>query len=174
MKQSMQGLGFTQFEQTPYEVEESGTTRQFEKEVHMIRTQWSSLSVTTLFMALLLCIPAVASAAGPAEQKPCADELEKFCKDVRPGEGRILKCLQDHDSELSPICRDKVKEVMKRVEEAKQACAKDIEKFCAGVTPGGGRLMKCLKPHLNELTPECREKFKTVKARAEEGRKTVQ
>jgi hypothetical protein len=135
--------------------------------------QWSRLIVSTLFIAPLLAIPAVASEGEPAAQKPCADELEKFCKDVRPGEGRILKCLQDHDSELSPVCRDKVKEVLKRVEEAKQACAPDIEKFCANVKPGGGRLLHCLKPHLNELTPACREKFKTVKARAEEGKKTV-
>jgi hypothetical protein len=139
----------------------------------MTLTQWSRLSLMTLLMAAVLGIPVVASAADPAQQKPCADELEKFCKDVRPGEGRILKCLQDHDSELSPVCRDKVKEVMQRVEEAKQACAKDIEKFCAGVTPGGGRLMKCLKPHINELTPACREQFKTVKARMEEGKKSV-
>ncbi len=82
-----------------------------------------------------------------------------------------MKCLQEHDRELSAVCRDKINVVQKRLEEAKQACAKDIEKFCADVTPGGGRLMKCLKPHLNELTPECREKFGQVKTRMEGGKK---
>ena len=139
----------------------------------MIRPQWNRLYVPILLMAALLVIPAVAFPAAPVEQRPCADELEKFCKDVPHGEGRVLKCLQDHDSELSAVCRDKVNEILKRAEEAKQSCAKDIEKFCANVTPGGGRLLKCLKPHLKELTPACREKFGTVKARMEEGKKTV-
>jgi hypothetical protein len=35
------------------------------------------------------------------------------------------------------------------------ACQADFEKFCAGVEPGGGRVVECLAKHLNELTPQC-------------------
>jgi hypothetical protein len=86
------------------------------------------------------------------------EELQKFCKDVEPGEGRIMRCLQEHDRDLSTACRDKVKSITRRLVEAKQACAPDIGKFCADVVPGGGRLIKCLAPHFDELTPACKEK----------------
>lgn len=125
----------------------------------MTRQYASRIYIHALLLGVLLAIPTVALPAEPAAQKPCADEIEKFCGDVRPGEGRIVQCLRDHDSELSSFCREKVKAVVREQEEAKQACAKDISKFCAGVTPGGGRLLKCLKPHVKELAPECREKF---------------
>ena len=37
-----------------------------------------------------------------------------------------------------------------------QACGSDIQNFCSGVTPGGGRIASCLRPHLRELSPECK------------------
>jgi hypothetical protein len=35
---------------------------------------------------------------------PCAADVQKFCKDVKRGEGRIIKCLKSHQSELSQAC----------------------------------------------------------------------
>jgi hypothetical protein len=43
----------------------------------------------------------------------------------------------------------------------KAACRADYRKFCTGVMPGGGRLIKCLSKHTNDLTPDCQ---KVVKA----------
>ncbi len=122
------------------------------------------------FMALLGA-RAIAATAPPDEQRPCMEELEKFCKEVSPGEGRIIKCLQEHDRDLSPVCRDKVQSVLNRLEEAKQACAPDIGKFCPDVVPGGGRLIKCLAPHLEELTPACKEKAGPILKKAEKLKK---
>jgi hypothetical protein len=34
-------------------------------------------------------------------------------------------------------------------------CAADIEKFCAKVPIGGGRIQACLTEHEKELSPEC-------------------
>jgi hypothetical protein len=34
-------------------------------------------------------------------------------------------------------------------------CAADIEKFCAKVPIGGGRIQACLKEHEKELSPDC-------------------
>jgi hypothetical protein len=36
------------------------------------------------------------------------------------------------------------------------ACAADMKSFCAGVTPGGGRLEACIKSHSRELSEGCR------------------
>jgi len=40
------------------------------------------------------------------------------------------------------------------------ACKADYEKFCAGVMPGGGRIVKCLNEHLAELSPQCQQVVK--------------
>lgn len=45
--------------------------------------------------------------------------------------------------------------------EQKAACRADYKKFCTGVMPGGGRLIKCLSKHIDDLTPQCQ---KVVKA----------
>lgn len=37
-----------------------------------------------------------------------------------------------------------------------QACGADIQTFCSGVQPGEGRIAHCLKPHLRQLSPECK------------------
>jgi hypothetical protein len=36
----------------------------------------------------------------------CKADMDKFCKDVEPGGGRKLKCLDQHKSELSKECID--------------------------------------------------------------------
>lgn len=38
---------------------------------------------------------------------PCAEDAAKFCKDVKPGEGRVLACLKEHEKELSKACLDR-------------------------------------------------------------------
>jgi hypothetical protein len=36
------------------------------------------------------------------------------------------------------------------------ACQADFEKLCAGVEPGGGRVVECLAKQLDKLTPQCK------------------
>lgn len=37
-------------------------------------------------------------------REECKDDVEKFCKGVAPGRGRIVSCLRRRQSELSPAC----------------------------------------------------------------------
>lgn len=37
------------------------------------------------------------------------------------------------------------------------ACADDAQKLCAGVQPGGGRIVACLKDHKEQLSDRCRQ-----------------
>ena len=43
------------------------------------------------------------------------------------------------------------------------ACKGDIEKFCKGVEPGKGHLMKCLKGHDNMLSQGCKDSAAKMK-----------
>jgi Cysteine rich repeat len=47
-------------------------------------------------------------------------------------------------------------------------CAADVQKFCSGVQPGGGRIAACLKEHQADLSPACKEKGAEMKERREE------
>jgi hypothetical protein len=38
-----------------------------------------------------------------------------------------------------------------------QACKADYKKLCAGVQPGGGRVVACLNSHKDDLTTACQE-----------------
>lgn len=97
------------------------------------------------------------------DRGPCADDAAKFCKDVQPGGGRIAKCLKQHEGELSPACRERMAEMKKKLHEFHQACEDDVMKLCKDVQPGGGRILRCLKEHKNELSPECKAKMEQAK-----------
>src|SRR5258708_37164626 len=37
------------------------------------------------------------------------------------------------------------------------ACAGDAQRLCAGVQPGGGRIVACLKEHKDSLSDQCKQ-----------------
>jgi hypothetical protein len=114
-------------------------------------------------VASLWIIVAAVRVGSAQAQGPCADDAQKFCKDVQPGGGRIARCLKEHENDLSPACKQQITEVKKRVHESREACEDDVLRLCARVKPGGGRIIKCLEEHENELSSECKAKIETRK-----------
>ena len=106
-------------------------------------------------------------AAGEAKREmikeACQPDAEKFCKGIKPGEGRIAACLMAHERELAPACQKLVERVETAAREVREACQPDAEKLCQGIRPGGGRILACLKSHEAELSGPC----KAVLARRE-------
>jgi|MudIll2142460700_1097286.scaffolds.fasta_scaffold59494_3 hypothetical protein len=126
------------------------------------------------FASVLLCLSAGDRTYAAEQELPCAEEIAKFCKDVKPGGGRILGCLNEHEKELSASCREKLGESKKRLMEAQQACTGDMEKFCKDVQPGGGRILKCLRDHAQELSPACSQEIDKVKGKVQEKQQSGQ
>jgi len=44
-------------------------------------------------------------------------------------------------------------------------CKADAARLCPGVSPGGGRLIGCLKQHENEISVGCAKTLKAVKTK---------
>ena len=40
----------------------------------------------------------------------CRDDLTKFCSDIKPGEGRLLKCIEKNDAKVSKRCKQALKD----------------------------------------------------------------
>ena len=50
-------------------------------------------------------------AAASHLESECRDDIQRFCKGVKPGDGRIMICLEKHDSQLSKVCKTALKDV---------------------------------------------------------------
>jgi hypothetical protein len=67
-----------------------------------------------LILAALIFVFGFLWVSGPSrarQSRPCQEDARRFCPDVRPGQGRILECLREHQSELSEACKEKIEEV---------------------------------------------------------------
>jgi len=102
-----------------------------------------------------------AAPARPSARKggACKDDVQRLCPDAR-SIGDRMKCLKEHEAELSGPCQQARKQarqqVRQRLNKAKAACESDIAKHCPGVKEGEGRIVACLKGHVDDLTPSCK------------------
>ena len=104
----------------------------------------------------------VALAQQPAAKKGdrvCAEDAKKLCSGVRPGGGRVYKCLTDHDADLAPACRERLAAAKARYDEFVAACKDDAGKYCKGIPAGAGRILSCLKGREADLAPACKAEF---------------
>ena len=106
-----------------------------------------------------VAIMVMASVACAQEAGPCVGDIAKFCGNVKQGEGRIAGCLTQNEAGLSMTCKMHLAWVKKAVKEAFQVCKDDIIMYCAGVQPGEGGIMQCLKANKSHLSSGCKMKL---------------
>ena len=99
----------------------------------------------------------------------CKKELEKYCKEVTPGEGRILACLYSHQDHLSGRCEYALYDAAAQLERAINAlayvaneCKDDLNAYCTGVKVGEGRLLDCLQKNDKKVSKRCKQARKDV------------
>jgi hypothetical protein len=51
----------------------------------------------------------------------------------------------------------------KAMQQVRAACQADAQKLCAGVQPGGGRIVACLKEHKDEVSDGCKQAISKAK-----------
>ena len=40
--------------------------------------------------------------------KSCKEDIQKFCSDLKPGEGKIMKCLRENELNLTAECKNAI------------------------------------------------------------------
>jgi Cysteine rich repeat len=118
--------------------------------------EWGACQVNRIVglgLASLLLAPAGVAAQQGAARQACGADIKQLCAEVRPGEGRITACVEEHFGQLSGPCQIAL---IGSVTITK-ACREDYRQKCAGVEPGGGRSQACLKDHFGELAEHCKE-----------------
>ena len=112
-----------------------------------------------VFTALLACATAAfAKDEGPDPAAACKADFERLCKGVQPGDGRIMKCMMDNKSHVSPACAAAMKEKEQGEQSAGDdfaACQQDYQRYCKGVQPGGGRIMQCMVDNRTRVSAPC-------------------
>jgi hypothetical protein len=128
------------------------------------------LTVAVLFLLPCTSNPSWAQQDLLASVKDgCKKELDSFCKEVTPGEGRVLACLYAFGDKLSTRCEYALYDASAQLEHAvatltyvANECSDDLKKHCANVEAGGGRLAACLKKNEKDVGQRCKEAMKDV------------
>jgi hypothetical protein len=109
-----------------------------------------------LVVAVMFCfVSSLSYAQDVQKQGACKADYEKFCKDVKPGQGRIAQCMKQHEDEISLACKEQLEAEREKARDFVKACKPDAEKFCKDVKPGKGLIIRCLKQHQAELSADC-------------------
>jgi hypothetical protein len=126
-----------------------------------------SLVIGLLCLNLLFCANAFA-----APKNACSGDIEKFCKNIKPGSTAMIGCLEAHENELSAECkayeakmegrREEAMEQAKIVIKFRQDCKADISQFCRGVDSAKGGTLKCINDHKSDLSTKCSQWLKAL------------
>lgn len=88
--------------------------------------------------------------------KDCSEEMNVYCKDVKPGKGRMFLCLQNNIAKVdfSQACKARVEEKQTRQQNyymldfgVRSACKITVDKLCSSVKGSGhgkAAVLKCL------------------------------
>ena len=90
---------------------------------------------------------------GPVEAavEDCRKDIETYCNNVRPGEGRLLSCLYAHKDQLALGCAYDLSNATPELRQTVEAfvyvsreCKNDLAAYCALSRLGEGKMLDCL------------------------------
>jgi len=99
----------------------------------------------------------------------CGTEIQNYCSQVNPGEGRLLACFYAHEDKLSGQCQYALYSASAQLEHAVSAlnyvagqCQNDIVSLCANVQAGEGRIVECLNANSESVSAACTQAMNDV------------
>jgi hypothetical protein len=101
----------------------------------------------------------------------CKSDLEIYCNQVTPGQGRILHCIAAHEDKISGQCGYALYQSASLLEQLATAiayvgseCMADIERHCGAVAAGEGRILMCLEENADDVSEGCKKAVSDVVA----------
>jgi hypothetical protein len=92
----------------------------------------------------------------------CQGDIDAYCSQVTPGEGRLLACAYAHGDKLSGRCEyalwqgaTALQQFTAAVAHLATECRDDLQKFCSDVEMGEGRVGLCLLDHRDDVSEAC-------------------
>ena len=95
------------------------------------------------------------------KDNPCADDAQKYCSNVIPGNGRTMKCLLENEN-ISIFCKDWIKSTLKKTEGLISVCSKESAQMCSQYGNDMAGLVYCLNSNYYGLSQDCRDKVKEI------------
>jgi len=99
----------------------------------------------------------------------CKVELETFCSQVTPGQGRLLHCAAAHEDKLSGQCNYALYQAASIMEQMAvalahlaQQCKTDVQTLCSDVKEGDGRILMCLEEQADGVSDACKQAISDV------------
>ena len=127
--------------------------------------------ILSLCVMVLIAGSAFSGEKGPVEilADGCKKDIETYCKNVTPGEGRILACLYAYQDKLSNRCEYALYDAAAQLERAIAAltflvneCKDDLKTYCSDIKPGEGRLINCIDKNMEKVSSRCKQAIKDV------------
>jgi len=101
----------------------------------------------------------------PGTYAACVEDVDRLCKGVQPGQGRIHACLVSHKNSLSTTCSSTEFLEQKLIAtnvmlhpKARRICRSSMNLLCKDIANGAGRVWQCLsrKKDDPQMAPACR------------------
>ncbi|MEM7304409.1 MAG: cysteine rich repeat-containing protein [Pseudomonadota bacterium] len=95
-------------------------------------------------------------------QEACKEDIQNYCSQVTPGEGRLLACAAAHEDKLSGQCSyalyqaaETLDALVNTINYIAAECKNEIETLCANVKAGEGRILTCLDNNSDKISGQC-------------------
>jgi hypothetical protein len=123
-------------------------------------------------VVVILCVVVIGAGCATFGQKgledmvvdDCKAEIDSYCKNVTPGEARVLACLYAYEDKLSNRCEYALYEAVTQLQlqvttlaYVANECHDDLKTYCSGIEPGEGRLKKCLDKNKDKISARCKQ-----------------
>jgi len=122
--------------------------------------------LSIFYIVAIAAVPSFAQQQGIMDTvgRACMNELETYCTDVSPGEGRILACLYANEDKLSGKCEYALYEFSRVLEHAvvnmsymADKCQEDLKTYCSDLKPSEGRLLQCMDKNSAKVSARCKQ-----------------
>ncbi|HVP31915.1 MAG TPA: hypothetical protein VMW35_22435 [Myxococcota bacterium] len=121
----------------------------------------SLVPARALSLAVLLVLASAGSAAAQAGPGPgggaCRDDMARLCANVPRGGGGVARCLQEHEADLSPPCRDAMAAHRAHRDAIESSCQAELAGVCKDSGQRPRLRLQCLRTHKDQLSAACQK-----------------